>query len=202
MKRSMFALTAALALMGTACSDPLAAPLPNNAALAAHDGGGGAAEESGDFAPYGVGAAYDRHACRSGPHRDFDFWVGRFDVTDATGASAGTNRIRRRLDGCLVTEHYVGPRRNSRAQPQRVRPTHGVVASELCRRSRRGELQAHGRLGRRPDDHDRAAAIPTRGRKPLSRRGPGDLESAGGPECQPTHRALNRRWWHLSVHVG
>lgn len=45
------------------------------------------------------------------PYRDFDFWLGHWDVFDvASGALAGENRIERHADGCLITEHWRGAR--------------------------------------------------------------------------------------------
>jgi hypothetical protein len=37
-----------------------------------------------------------------------DFWIGDWDVVAADGAEQGTNRIRTILDGCAVTEEWVG----------------------------------------------------------------------------------------------
>jgi hypothetical protein len=39
---------------------------------------------------------------------EFDFWLGVWDVHDATGNFAGTNRIEKVEHGCLVTESWVG----------------------------------------------------------------------------------------------
>ena len=43
----------------------------------------------------------------SGPeHRQFDFWLGTWDVT-AQGKPAGTNKITADLDGCVLVEHWT-----------------------------------------------------------------------------------------------
>ena len=48
-----------------------------------------------------------KKACESPEHRQFDFWVGEWSVTQA-GKPAGTNRIERILDGCAVLESWTG----------------------------------------------------------------------------------------------
>ena len=45
--------------------------------------------------------------CNAPEHRQFDFWVGQWDVTVA-GKPAGTNRITLEESGCLVHEHWTG----------------------------------------------------------------------------------------------
>lgn len=41
------------------------------------------------------------------PYRDFDFWIGDWDVFDPdTGRKIGENRITRREQGCLIVEHW------------------------------------------------------------------------------------------------
>jgi hypothetical protein len=46
--------------------------------------------------------------CKSDARRAFDFWVGDWEVTTADGAIAGTNRVEKILDGCVVKENWVG----------------------------------------------------------------------------------------------
>ncbi len=45
-------------------------------------------------------------ACASAAHRQFDFWLGDWDVSSPQGAPAGTNRVERILDGCALQEHW------------------------------------------------------------------------------------------------
>lgn len=45
--------------------------------------------------------------CCTDNHRDFDFWIGRWEVSNPDGTSAGTNRIEKNQDGCLIQEHWV-----------------------------------------------------------------------------------------------
>ena len=47
-------------------------------------------------------------ACPGGAEsHQFDFWIGEWNVT-ANGNQAGTNSIRRLLDGCVIHENWVG----------------------------------------------------------------------------------------------
>ena len=48
-----------------------------------------------------------QQACASPEHRQFDFWVGDWTVTQA-GKVAGSNRIERILDGCALLESWTG----------------------------------------------------------------------------------------------
>lgn len=59
--------------------------------------------------------AWPREPCAGGPYRDFDFWVGEWDVFNPAGAQVGTNRIELLMDGCVVSENWV----NSGGQPGR-----------------------------------------------------------------------------------
>jgi len=45
--------------------------------------------------------------CSSPAHRQFDFWVGEWEVSTPQGAPAGTNRVERLLDGCALQEHWA-----------------------------------------------------------------------------------------------
>jgi hypothetical protein len=44
--------------------------------------------------------------CRAPEHRQFDFWVGDWDVLDPEGKLAGTNSITLEMDGCALQEHW------------------------------------------------------------------------------------------------
>jgi len=46
--------------------------------------------------------------CMSEQHRQFDFWVGEWEVTDPAGKAAGRSRIEARLGRCVVHEHWFG----------------------------------------------------------------------------------------------
>jgi hypothetical protein len=58
---------------------------------------------------YDAGGAQHRVAggpCSSPAYRQFDFWVGKWEITDPDGNAAGTNIIQKGLDGCAVLESY------------------------------------------------------------------------------------------------
>jgi hypothetical protein len=44
--------------------------------------------------------------CSAPEHRQFDFWLGDWDVLDPAGAAAGTNLVTAELDGCMLQEHW------------------------------------------------------------------------------------------------
>lgn len=44
--------------------------------------------------------------CASAEHRQFDFWLGDWQVLGQGGKIAGTNRITRAYDGCVLREQY------------------------------------------------------------------------------------------------
>lgn len=44
----------------------------------------------------------------SAEYRQFDFWVGDWDVKTTKGQTAGTNTVQRLEDGCLILENWTG----------------------------------------------------------------------------------------------
>jgi len=46
-------------------------------------------------------------ACDASAFRQFDFWLGEWQVHTPDGKLAGTNRIERQYDGCVIHEHYT-----------------------------------------------------------------------------------------------
>jgi hypothetical protein len=54
------------------------------------------------FTAFNAGAA----ACDAAAHRSFDFWLGEWEVRTPAGKLAGTNRIEREYDGCVLHERY------------------------------------------------------------------------------------------------
>lgn len=54
------------------------------------------------------GAAHATPACAGGPFREFDFWLGEWEVRDAAGKIAGENRISMEVNGCVIVEHWRG----------------------------------------------------------------------------------------------
>jgi hypothetical protein len=52
-------------------------------------------------------------ACTAPEHRQFDFWIGEWEVTTPNGAPAGRNRIESILDGCALSESWTGAKGGS-----------------------------------------------------------------------------------------
>jgi len=48
-----------------------------------------------------------RAPCRSPEYRQFDFWVGDWDVHAPNGPSVGHNVVTLEQDGCLIVEHWT-----------------------------------------------------------------------------------------------
>lgn len=46
-------------------------------------------------------------ACGAAEHRQFDFWVGEWEVVDSAGSLAGRNRITREMNGCVLREEWT-----------------------------------------------------------------------------------------------
>ena len=53
-------------------------------------------------------AAQQPNPCSAPEHRQFDFWIGDWEVTGARGQRAGSNRIERTLGGCVLYESWTG----------------------------------------------------------------------------------------------
>tara|TARA_R110002167_G_scaffold34533_3_gene110107 strand:- start:4042 stop:4545 length:504 start_codon:yes stop_codon:yes gene_type:complete len=49
-------------------------------------------------------------ACCSESHKDFDFWIGTWEVTNPDGSPAGKNVIDKILEGCIIRENWTGER--------------------------------------------------------------------------------------------
>ncbi|MBV8858050.1 MAG: alpha/beta hydrolase [Acidobacteria bacterium] len=59
--------------------------------------------------PAAARAERAQQPCMSAPeHRQFDFWVGEWDVRNARGRPVGTSRIERVEDGCVIMENWAG----------------------------------------------------------------------------------------------
>lgn len=48
--------------------------------------------------------------CDAPGYRDFDFWIGEWNVYTPDGKLAGSNAITREYDGCVIHERYTTPR--------------------------------------------------------------------------------------------
>jgi len=49
-------------------------------------------------------------ACDRPEHRQFDFWVGQWEVRTPEGKLAGVNNIEREYEGCVIHERYATER--------------------------------------------------------------------------------------------
>ena len=47
-------------------------------------------------------------SCSTDEYRQFDFWVGEWEVTDPAGTVVGENRITSILGGCVLMEEWTG----------------------------------------------------------------------------------------------
>jgi hypothetical protein len=56
---------------------------------------------------HGQTAAAEPPACAAAEHRQFDFWVGTWEVRRTDGALAGRNTITRAHGGCVLEERYT-----------------------------------------------------------------------------------------------
>lgn len=57
-----------------------------------------------------VAAGAASAACDEPAFRQFDFWIGEWQVHTPDGKLAGTNRITREYGGCVIHEHYTTAR--------------------------------------------------------------------------------------------
>jgi hypothetical protein len=64
----------------------------------------------GAWPPLGAQVKPDSQAgpCAAAEHRQFDFWLGDWQVRTADGKPAGANTIERRLGGCVLHESWRG----------------------------------------------------------------------------------------------
>ncbi|MEP3211315.1 MAG: hypothetical protein ABJN95_19170 [Maribacter sp.] len=55
-----------------------------------------------------VSAQSDSCACCTEHHKAFDFWEGKWEVTNSDGTIAGTNTIEKIQTGCILKENWTG----------------------------------------------------------------------------------------------
>ena len=89
--------------------------------------------------------------------RDFDFWIGRWEVREPDGTLVGTNTIEKRDGGCSIEEHCEGAGGSSgtslsfflpsRGEWRQVWTGSGGTLFDLTGKARR-RLDADGRPGR------------------------------------------------------
>jgi hypothetical protein len=54
-----------------------------------------------------LGAVAQTNACTSSEHRQFDFWLGDWNVYNQQGSQVGTNSITLEQGDCVLHEHWV-----------------------------------------------------------------------------------------------
>lgn len=92
---------AAVCVVVAACSD-----VPTSAPRAAH-----VVASAKSLVPldrFGMGKGGRGNACRAPEYRQFDFWVGNWDIQTLTGAPGGVSVISSVLGGCAVLENFLG----------------------------------------------------------------------------------------------
>ena len=96
--RCLFSAATAIVLLGACVQDTPQAP----------DGGARTAEPglALETTAFDVGGQSGRRGCDAAEYRQFDFWLGKWDIVE-NEAPAGTNIIRKALDGCAVMESYA-----------------------------------------------------------------------------------------------
>ena len=57
--------------------------------------------------PVAAAAQDQPQPCSASAYRQFDFWLGEWDVTTPQGAPAGSNTITRILNGCVLHENWT-----------------------------------------------------------------------------------------------
>lgn len=50
--------------------------------------------------------------CCTDKHAEFDFWIGNWEVTNPDGTAAGTNRIEKIQDNCVLQENWTSVKGN------------------------------------------------------------------------------------------
>ncbi len=58
------------------------------------------------LATWATPSAAAADACKAPEYRQFDFWLGTWEVRTPDGKLAGVNRITSEYGGCVVHEHY------------------------------------------------------------------------------------------------
>jgi hypothetical protein len=50
------------------------------------------------------------HPCDAPEYRQFDFWIGDWEVQNPKGNVVGSNKVTREQDGCVLVEHWTSSR--------------------------------------------------------------------------------------------
>jgi hypothetical protein len=62
--------------------------------------------------PLPVSSQSNTPPCSTDVYKQFDFWMGEWEVYDADGKKAGTNVIEKILDGCVIYENWTSAKSN------------------------------------------------------------------------------------------
>ena len=100
MRRATYVGTTAIVALGLAAcgQDTVTAPPVEEAAPEAA------------FSVFGTGGGRPAllfGGCRGSRHREFDFWLGQWDVFGTDGSQVGTNVVESRVGGCIVQENWT-----------------------------------------------------------------------------------------------
>jgi hypothetical protein len=57
---------------------------------------------------FGIGQGGTGNACEANEYRQFDFWLGNWDVRDTTDVLTGVSIVSSALGGCAVLENFAG----------------------------------------------------------------------------------------------
>jgi len=60
----------------------------------------------------GLNAQSEPCNCCTPKHAEFDFWIGQWTVTNPEGSVAGTNRIEKIQDNCILRENWTSAKGN------------------------------------------------------------------------------------------
>jgi len=90
-----------------ASANASANPSANASANASSDAPSTAPASAPAGAPGSAGAT-PAPPCAAAEHRQFDFWLGDWDVTTPDGKAAGRNLVTRIAGGCALHENWVG----------------------------------------------------------------------------------------------
>lgn len=94
-------------LLLAACSDaPLRPSSPSAPSFEIADGG--PVPSLNLYGAGGLARTVPSSPCLAGAYRQFDFWIGAWNVFNPAGVQVGTNTVTGELDGCLIAEHWTG----------------------------------------------------------------------------------------------
>ena len=106
-RRSLVVVSVAVALAACADSSGVIAPRTLASSLTATDITSANDPLIPVYSLGGLRRATPQSPCRSGAYRQFDFWLGDWQVRNAAGSVVAGSRIGSDLDGCVITERWM-----------------------------------------------------------------------------------------------